>query len=55
MFNCEHKNKIKLPVILSNTADIILNDYQATYNFGEYQIYLCMDCKCVVWEEKINE
>ena len=54
LFKCKHKWKsqidmkiidyAKLPFKDKNGEDIIVNS-------GEFNVYRCQDCKCLVWEE----
>lgn len=54
--SCKHKNK--------HIVDMKIIDYAKVVNAvntegvtpivctGEYEVYRCLDCKCLVWEEK---
>lgn len=50
MFQCKHKHKSKVDIIITDFATV----KNVTIEVGQYYVYRCLECKCLVWEEADN-
>jgi len=52
MFNCKHKHKSRIDLILTEQARLCGDITDTVYTVGKYNVYRCLECKCLVWEER---
>jgi len=52
---CKHKVKEKLNTgVIENIVNLKYGGIPTTYVLNKFEIYLCHDCKCIVWSEVTN-
>jgi len=54
MFKCKHRNKKKVDMEIIDYAstDAQLVGIVTPIILGKFTVWRCLDCKCIVWEEK---
>lgn len=54
-FQCKHKYKSKVDMVIVDNVRISGFHEDTIYKLGEYSVWRCLECKCLVWDERKKE